>query len=593
MSERYINAYELDGSFYSVVRNAGGDTDGAVLLNTEDGSPVDTVFTVYPYDTLSSLSDNKAVIAFSKLTDRSCDDVRRDMRRAVVTVEVDDTAWRDGLQASDVRTYTQSGSVRFLGKVDEPFAVAYDVIVDKAMRLYDDVTQSVHDNRAGDFEYVRNVFEAFLQLRSDADRLIKSMRRFSSYRSDVMRYSCELGINLPVVDERDGSRLILDSSATYLQRVCRNKAYEGDPQSLVNAVNEVRNLLYGVLTWQTGVKYASKHDRDMLVRIAMLETAISGADVVHISLTDETIDNAVAIMLEAGIRIDASYGDMNLTRTAASVIPVDDLFRFIDIVLSDEYASVTRLARFVTDGFSDDEYAKVSMRHTDFLLRLFDDVTLVASEIGRKHETLGVSDDEVLEIADAYAIPRDVLGHPDDLLANVIRLVAYVKRIVGQDTYDAVASSIAFAPDSVIDDETYVPARVERGPWEYDEDYWDDEEIIDSSSYIEIEDEQLDEYRNRLALVAFAEKGVRARFAERHPVAVMRGFMTGDGDSDREPLVRFENLVDGHGVRWDAIDAEFDACDGVDDIGIDEIGKRLADKGVAIYDPTSNPVNDE
>lgn len=592
MSERYINAYELDGSFYSVVRNAGGDTDGAVLLNTEDGSPVDTVFTVYPYGTLSSLSDNKAVIAFSKLTGRSCDDVRRDMRRAVVAVEVDDTAWRDGLQASNVRTYTQSGSVRFLGKVDEPFAVAYDVIVDKAMRLYDDVTQSVHDNR-GDFEYVRNVFEALLQLCSDADRLIKSMRRFSSYRSDVMRYSRELGINLPVVDEQDGSRLILDSSATYLQRVCRNKAYEDDPQSLVNAVNEVRNLLYGVLTWQTGVKYASEHDRDMLVRIAMLETAISGADVVHMSLTDETIDNAAAIMLEAGIRIDASYGDMSLTRTAASVIPVDDLFRFIDIVLSDEYASVTRLARFVTDGFSDDEYAKVSMRHTGFLLRLFDDVALVASDIGRKHETLGVSDDEVLVIAAEYAIPMDVIDHPDDLLANVIRVIAYVKGIVGQDVYDTVASSIAFAPDSIIDDDTYVPARIERGPWEYDEDYWSDEEIVDSLSYIEIEDEQLDEYRNRLALVAFAGKGVRTRFAERHPVAVMRGFMTGDDDSDRGPLVRFENLIDGHGVRWDIIDAEFDACDGIDDIGVDEIGKRLADKGVAIYDSESSMGNDK
>ena len=239
---------------------------------------------------------------------------------------------------------------------------------------------------------------------------------------------------------------------------------------------------------------------------------------------------------------------------------------------------------------------KIVISHATKVIRrrtVLDDVSLVASEIGRKRETLGVSDDELLEIADAYTIPRDVLGHPDDLLANVIRLVAYVKRIVGQDTYDAVASSIAFAPDSVIDDETYVPARVERGPWEYDEDYWDDEEVIDSSSYIEIEDEQLDEYRNRLALVAFAGKGVRARFAERHPVAVMRGFMTGDGDSDRGPLVRFENLVDGHGVRWDVIDAEFDACDGVDDIGIDEIGKRLADKGVAIYDPTSIPANDQ
>ena len=593
MSERYINAYELDGSFYSVVRNAGGDTDGAVLLNTEDGSPVDTVFTVYPYGTLSSLSDNKAVIAFSKLTGRSCDDVRRDMRRSVVAVEVDDTAWKDGLQASNVRTYTQSGSVRFLGRVDEPFAVAYGVIVDKAMRLYDDVTQSSHSDLTGDFEYVRNVFESLLQLRSDADRLIKSMRRFSSYRSDVMRYSRELGINLPVIDERDGNRLILDSSATYLQRVCRNKAYEDDPQSLVSAVNEVRNLLYGVLTWQTGIKYASEHDRDMLVRIAMLETAISGTDVVHMSLTDETIDNAAAVMLEAGIRIDASYGDMSLTRTAASVIPVDDLFRFIDIVLSDEYASVTRLARFVTDDFSDDEYAKVSMRHTGFLLRLFDDITIVASEIGKKHETLGISDDEVLGIATEYAIPRDVIDHPDDLLANVIRVIAYVKGIVGQDVYDTVASSIAFAPDGIIDDDTYVPARIERGLWEYDEDYWGDEEAIDNSLYIEIEDEQLDEYRNRLVLVAFAGKGVRTRFAERHHVAVMRGFMTDGGDSDCGTLVRFENLVDGHGVRWDVIDAEFDACDGIDDIGVDEIGKRLADKGVAIYDPESSMENDK
>ena len=593
MSNVYINAYELDGSFYSVVRNAGGDTDGAILLNTEDGSPVDTAFTVYPYDTLSSLSDNKAVIAISRLTGRTCDDVRGDMRRAVVVVEVDDAAWRDELRASDVRTYTRSGAVRFVGTVDEPFAVAYDVIVDKAMRLYDDVTQSVHADRIGDFEYVRNVFESLRQLRSDADKLIGGMKRFSSYRSDVMRYSRELGIDLPVIDEKDGNRLILDASATYLQCVCHNKAYESDPQSLVSAVNEVRNLLYGVLTWQTGVRYASERDMDMLVRIAMLETDISGDEVVHMSLTDDTIDNAAAIMLEAGIRIDAHYGDMSLSRTAGSVIHVDGLFRFIDVALSDEYASLTRLARFVTNGFSDDEYAKVAMRHTGFLRRLLDDVALVASEIGRKHETLGVSDDEVLEIADAYAIPRDVLGHPDDLLANVIRLVAYVKRIVGQDTYDAVASSIAFAPDSVIDDETYVPARVERGPWEYDEDYWDDEEVIDSSSYIEIEDEQLDEYRNRLALVAFAGKGVRARFAERHPVAVMRGFMTGDGDSDRGPLVRFENLVDGHGVRWDVIDAEFDACDGVDDIGIDEIGKRLADKGVAIYDPTSIPANDQ
>lgn len=593
MSKVHINAYELDGSFYSVVRNAGGDTDGAVLLNTEDGSPVDTTFTVYPYDTLSSLSDNKAVIALSKLTSRSCDDVRRDMRRAVVTVEVDDAEWRDELRASNVRTYTRSGSVCFLGTVDEPFAVAYEVIVDKAMSLYDDVTQGVHVNRADDFEYVRSVFESLQQLRSDADRLISGMRKLSSYRSDVMRYARELGINLPVIDERDGSRLILDSSATYLQCVCRNKAYESDPQSLVSAVNEVWNLLYGVLTWQTGVMYESAHDRDMLLRIAMLDTAISGTDVVHMSLTDDTIDNAAAIMLETGIRIDAHYGDMSLSRTAGSVISVDDLFRFIDVVLSDEYASITGLARFVTNGFSDDEYAKVSMRHTGFLCRLLDDVSLVASEIGRKRETLGVSDAEVREIAAAYAILEDIISNPDDLLANVIRLVAYVKGVVGQETYDAVASSIAFAPDDIIDDETYVPARVERGPWEYDEDYWGDEEITDNLSYVEIEDEQLDEYRNRLALVAFAGNGIRSRFAERHPVAVMRGFMTPDGASDRGPLVRFENLVDGHGVRWDVIDAEFDACDGIDDIGFDEVGKRLADKGVAIYDPESSPVNDK
>ena len=130
----YINAYELDGNLYSIVKTAGGNTNGAVLLNVEDGEPVEMTFTVYPYDCLSSLSDNKAVAALSELLGRDASDVRKSMKRRVIMATVDDESGYTDLCASDVRKYTKTGLIRYAGMVDNPFSVAYDIIVTSVTR---------------------------------------------------------------------------------------------------------------------------------------------------------------------------------------------------------------------------------------------------------------------------------------------------------------------------------------------------------------------------------------------------------------------------------------------------------------------------
>lgn len=590
----YVNAYELDEKFYSIVKNAGGDTNGAVLLNTDDGEPVEATFTVYPYDCLSSLSDEKAVAALSNLLNRSAADIREHMHRKVILAEVDDeSAYRD-ISASNVRKYTKTGMIRYVDTVDDPFAVAYDIIARKGVELYNDVTgddSKTNDDVFDDDKYIDNVFEALGQLRKDAAQLEKSISQLKSYHFDVKRYSDELGISLPVIDLDDGRRQIIDAKAsTYMQAVCRNKRYELHPDILASKINDVSNLIYGVITWQTSVKYASELDRDMLVRIAKLSTLINGKNVVHMSWTDDTIENAVAIMLDGNIMIDSSYGDRSSLKTARDVIDTDDVFRFIDVSLANDFTDTISIARFVTDRFSDDEYVRIAMRHTGFVRRLLSDAEYVASVI----DTFPTDDDDYRAVADMAGVNVklfDTNGEGDYLLANSLRLITYVKRFVSQDTYDNIVSTIAFAPRGldcgVMDDIAYVPDR--HTHTSYDDYDWDDMSYLDYDDdedddyeYTEVEDEQLDELKERLTVLALASTSLRVKFATKHPIAVMRGFMSSPEDGAR---VLFENCVDGHGIRWDIIDAEM-AKDGNEDKDVCDVALRLVGDGIEIYDPS-------
>lgn len=590
----YVNAYELDGKLYSIVKNAGGDTNGAVLLSTGDGEPIGATFTVYPYDCLSSLSDEKAITALSELLNRSASDIRKNMHRKVILAEVDDeNAYRD-ISASDVRKYTKTGMIRYVDTVDEPFSVAYDVIARKGVELYKDVTDDdsrTNDDVLDDDKYIDNVFEALGQLRKDAAQLEKSISQLKSYHFDVKRYSDELGISLPVIDLDDGRRQIIDAKAsTYMQAVCHNKRYELHPDILASEINDVSNLIYGVITWQTSVKYASELDREMLVRIAKLSTLINGKNVVHMSWTDDTIENAVAIMLDGNIMIDSSYGDRSSLKTARDVIDTDDVFRFIDVSLANDFTDTISIARFVTDRFSDDEYARIAMRHTGFVRRLLSDVEYVASVI----DAFPTDDDDYRAVADMAGVNVklfDTNGEGDYLLANSLRLITYVKRFVSQDTYDNIMSTIAFAPRGldcgVMDDVAYVPDRHTHTRYEdYD---WDDMSYLDYDDdedddyeYTEVDDEQLDEFKERLTVLALASTSLRVKFATRHPIAVMRGFMSSPEDGAR---VLFENCVDGHGIRWDVIDEEMEK-DGNEDKDVCDVALRLVGDGIEIYAPS-------
>ena len=590
----YVNAYELDGKLYSIVKNAGGDTHGAVLLNTEDGEPVEATFTVYPYDCLSSLSDEKAVTVLSELLNRSAADIREHMRRKVILAEVDDESAYRNISASNVRKYTKIGMIRYVDTVDEPFAVAYDVIARKGVELYKDVIgddSRTNDDMLDDDKYIDNVFEALGQLRKDAAQLEKSISQLKSYQLDVKQYSKRLGISLPVIDLDDSRRQIIDVNAsTYMQAVCRNKRYELHPDILTSEINDVSNLIYGVVTWQTGVKYVSELDRDMLVRIAKMSTLINGKNVVHMSWTDDTIENAVAIMLDGNIMIDSSYGDRNSLKTARDVINTDDVFRFIDVSLANDFTDTISIARFVTDRFSDDEYARIAMRHTGFVRRLLSDVDYVASVI----DTFTTDGDDYRAVADAAGVDVtlfDTNGDGDYLLANSLSLLTYVKRFVSQDTYDNIVSTIAFAPRGldcgIMDDVAYVPDRHTHTRYEdYD---WDDmsyldydDEEDDDCEYTDVEDEQLNEFKERLTVLALASTSLRVKFVMKHPIAVMRGFMSSPDDGAQ---VLFENCVDGHGIRWDVIDEEM-AKDGNEDKDVCNIALKLVGDGVEIYDPS-------
>lgn len=584
----YINAYELDGNLYSIVKTAGGNTNGAVLINVEDGEPVETTFTVYPYDCLSSLSDNKAVAALSELLGRDASDVRKSMKRRVIMATVDDESGYTNLCASDVRKYTKTGLIRYAGMVDNPFSVAYDIIVRKAIELYRSVigdTKPVELSDIDDIGYVNNVFEALRQLRQDANKVEKSIRKLVSYQSDVKRYSEELGIDLPMLDMADGRRMITDaSSVTYLQAMCHNKRYEMRPDFLVSDVNGIANMLYNVITWQTGVKYASALDQDMLVRLAKLSTILSGTNTVHMSWTDVTIDNAVAIMLDGGVIIDPSYGKNRATKTACDVIDIDDVFRFIDVWMTSDFSNTCDLAKFITDVFSDDEYARAAMRHTGFVTRLLNEIEYVASTVGN----LPVDETDVRTVVEDAGVNVSVLGpDADQLLLSSIRLIAYVKRFVDQETYDNIVSTIALAPDvwGDIDDVTYVPERHTHTRYEdYD---CDDMPYLDSDDdddyeYIEVVDDQLDEFKERLTVLAFASVSLRAKFASKHPIAIARGFMSSPADG---ACVMFENCVDGHGIRWDVIDAELEK-DGNIDKDVRDVALELVGNDIEIYDPS-------
>ena len=388
-----------------------------------------------------------------------------------------------------------------------------------------------------------------------------------------------------MLDMADGRRMITDaSSVTYLQAMCHNKRYEMCPDFLVSDVNGIANMLYNVITWQTGVKYASALDRDMLVRLAKLSTILSGTNTVHMSWTDVTIDNAVAIMLDGGIIIDPSYGKNRATKTACDVIDVDDVFRFIDVWMTSDFSNTCDLAKFITDVFSDDEYARAAMRHTGFVTRLLNEIEYVASTVGN----LPVDETDVRTVVEDAGVNVSALGpDADQLLLSSIRLIAYVKRFVDQVTYDNIVSTIALAPDvwGDIDDVTYVPERHTHTRYEdYD---WDDMPYLDSDDdddyeYVEVVDDQLDELKERLTVLAFASVSLRAKFVSKHPIAIMRGFMSSPADG---ACVMFENCVDGHGIRWDVIDAELEK-DGNIDKDVRDVALELVGNDIEIYDPS-------